>query len=172
MPTTMRTIPSRVEHSAGDLVRLLDALRQEAAQLVADLLPHSRKKLRRIPGLNPTGLSRAKNGDVSNALYRAAVYVLACRALGVPELKARRIPGFLEAVIDQVYGAAPACVTTALIAEAAEDAAEDAAQAPALANPTPEALRHWLEHALQQRAALDAAIAAARRELAARARAA
>ncbi|HEX6926801.1 MAG TPA: hypothetical protein VF167_15370 [Longimicrobiaceae bacterium] len=92
--------------SALDLARLADILRDEAAcELLAafDGVSQKRMKAAAFPGVSPTGISRAMNGDSSNPLYRLAAIFLLMRRLGLSRHRALRMWMWLREVIDQVW---------------------------------------------------------------------
>lgn len=94
------------ELSARDAARLADILRDEAAlELMAAFegVSHKRMKAAAFPGVSPTGISRAMNGDPSNPLSRLAAAFLLMRRLGIDRKRALKLWLWLREVIDQIW---------------------------------------------------------------------
>lgn len=95
-----------VVHNGRGVMRLTDALRDEAALVLGDALAGvSGKRIRMaaVPGAGRTFISRCTNGGDCNPLYRIAGLFLLMKRLGMGRGGALKLLGWLEELIDQIW---------------------------------------------------------------------
>jgi hypothetical protein len=109
VPTMQHAAP-RVAQKRHFGLRDSDAFRESAArEFAAGLEGVTVKQARRagVPGADPFFLSRAKNGDSSNPLFRLASIFVLGRILGVPKSRFQRWIDLLQEWLDKAYDEAP-----------------------------------------------------------------
>src|SRR5687767_9150948 len=95
----------RIEkQSAAEILRLVEHLRLDAATIANVLFPRGKPIPAGIPGLNITGISRARTACIENPLFRLALWFLAL----TPDL-AQLAVNWLQALVTQMR-ATPGCV--------------------------------------------------------------
>lgn len=156
---TVRPAASVVTQSRADIVRLIEHLRTDAATEIDLAFPRQLKHYQ-VPGVSAFGLSRAKNGDVSNPLYRTACYIVALRMSGAPREKAQRIVDWLQSLVDLLWPPKHDASARSLVRREQEiDGAEDLAECDYLLA-SPGAAAVWLG-CIRERRAHDASLIAA-----------
>ncbi len=99
-----------VVKSRRRLVRDSDFLRERAAdELRAALAGVSVKRIDRadVPGAGRTWISRCRNGDMANPLYRLASIFILGRMLGIPKSRFQRLIDWLQSQLDRAYDDTP-----------------------------------------------------------------
>lgn len=142
---TMKAGGRGVPHTGRGLMRVMDALRDEAAvELDAVLQDVSGKKVSaaNVPGAGRTFLSRCRNGDGGNPLYRLVALFVLARRLGIPKSRLQRVIDWLQEVLDRAYEDAPA-----------EEAVKAALDRDAELDPRDEHLRYRASHGCRVAAA-------------------
>jgi hypothetical protein len=127
--STMMPAPVMHPRNGGDVARLLDSLRGEAAREVgAVFLDVSGKRISGagLPGVTRNSVSRALHGCDSNPLWRLAGWFVLARRLGIPKARLQRAIGWLQSRLDEAYGDVPrATLAEVLEQDAAADGKDD-----------------------------------------------
>jgi hypothetical protein len=152
-----------------DVVRLSDTFRAAAALVLDDVLAGvSTKRVRAagVPGMGVTFLSRCKNGDHGNPLWRLASLFVLMKRLGLGRERAQRIIDWLQEIVDQVWPVGEAPEFEQVMEDEQElDAADDPCQMRAVHGDA-DALREFIAVKAKQRAHDAVVIQASRKQLA------
>lgn len=146
----------RVVEKRGDVMRLTDSFRNEAAREFAIAMQGvTVKKVRAagVPGAGAAFLSRCQHGDYCNPVYRLCSVFILGRMLGIPKSAFQRILDLLQSKLDAAYADKPVpTVKEALEADSAIDPQDDHARylasqgCPAALSQLLEVKRHQLAH--------------------------
>ncbi len=168
--TNVPTLRVKIAHTAREDVRVMDALRAEAAMEVERLfdgVSGKRINMALVPGIRRHSISRAANGCDGNPLYRLPSWFVLCRRLGVPKERLQRVIDWLQRCLDRAYDDVPAPELEDVLREEQErDAAEDVAEMRVATGGDVEDLREWLSRIMDRHAYDRTVIAAVSRRLA------
>lgn len=143
-----------------------DRLRREAAAVVRRLFP-----VDALPDNSSRySISRGRNGHETNAVYRLVLWFCEARGVGRPEAALEEVIAFLITVKETLYGDVRVPWAEASVREQIVDGEEDVLQVRAMHEPA--VLGTYIERAEHAMAQLQFSIAAARRKVHRRRRAA
>lgn len=147
------------------LVEFIDHLRVQAAAPVAEIFRGRTAVADRVPGWGRSVLSKAKNADTSNPLFRMALMLVAAWRAGLTRAAADRLIGFLSTVRDLLWPVERICMDEAMRREARAEGAEHCERADWLTLRTESELVEFITELEREHAAQSVTIAVAHAHL-------
>lgn len=134
-PTTV-ALPGRSgAKKPGELLRVIDSLRVESAELMREVFPGNLKRYA-IPNLPESTISKAREGYVCSAFFRASLYILALRLAGARRERAQRLVDRLQDLVNKWWPADQSSALEEMLDQEGDaDAEEDRAEMRYLLNP-------------------------------------
>lgn len=144
---------------------LVGYIRVEAARTMRDVFDRRTKLVAGVPGISPLAITKAMNGDETNAAYRLGLYMVGARMGGLPRSAGERLANFPQRIADLLWSGSDVCIERAMRDATRADAEEMVERTDYLASRSPVELREWIAAAERDSAELDAAIVAAHAQL-------